>query len=156
MKSPAILGTSGRPIVEYGGDSAWLVRTKGDVVCSFQWLDVNDESGEDQAAMCFYPVVKKADGGAFAILQNCAHLYATRKGHATPHTMGAAFKYCMATGAHPDKATIFRVMDIILESLPDLQKMPSSKPIGWTRAQPIQGIEIAVKVDGKTFHEALI
>jgi len=156
MMQPSILGPSGNRMVEIGSQNSWLIRSKGDIVASFQWLDIGHESGEPQACMCLFPKHRTADTGTYALPQEDAWRFADNKGNPTPHLMGAAFKYCKATGKFPDKSTIHRVMDVILENLPDLINMPSSQPAELNQAKAIQGIEVSLKKDGKVIHEALV
>ena len=47
----SILGPRGTPMVELGGERAWRQRVIGDVVCSYQWLDLRsagDESADGE------------------------------------------------------------------------------------------------------------
>ncbi len=155
MSSP-ILGQSGRPIVEFGSANAWLVRTKGDIVCSFQWMDIGDESGIPQAVMALYPVNRRMNGGAYVLPQEQAYRFADNKGRPTQHLMGAAFKYCSVTETFPDKSTIHRVMDIVLDGLGDLLKMPSDQPQTLAPVKQIRGIEAELKVNGQTIKEVLL
>ena len=151
-----ILGPSGSKLVEFGSQKAWLLRQKGDVIASFQWMDIGHESGEPQACMCLFPANRTHETGAYVLPQEEAYRMATNKGNPTPHTMGAAFKYCSITGKFPDKSTVHRVMDVILENLPDLINMPNSQPLGLHAKKAIQGVEVSLKVNDKVAHEVLI
>lgn len=150
-----ILGQNGQRMVSFGGPECWKVTKQGDIAISFQWLDTGHESGEDQPCMCLYPVNRRMETGTYVIPQENAHHYADKRGNPTSLLMGAAFKATVQMGFYPDKSTVFRVIDIVIGYLPDLIRMPSA-PIRPERAAPVQGIELAVKVDGKTMHEALI
>lgn len=150
-----ILGSTGRPWVEFGGARAWRTYTKGDIVCSFQWVDVGDESGEPQPCMCLYPVVRKMDGHVYVIPQGNAFAYADSKGNPQPQLMGSAFKAAAMMGFHPDKSTVFRIMDVILECLPDLVKMPSSQPVDLNVKRRTLGVEVTAAINGRTLAEVL-
>ena len=96
------------------------------------------------------------NGGAYVLPQEQAWRFADNRGRPTQHLMGAAFKYCAATETFPDKSTIHRVMDIVLDGLPDLINMPSSQPSELDRKKTLQGIEVSLKIGDKTFHEAVV
>jgi hypothetical protein len=156
MNQSSILGPSGNRMVELGSQSSWLIRQKGDIVCTFQWLDIGDESGEPQPCMCLYPVNKRMESGAYVLPQSETYRFADTKGNPTPHLMGSAFKAATAMGFFPDKSTIHRIMDIVVDGISDLVKMPSYVPTEVTKKGPIQGIEVTLKAGDKVIHEALV
>jgi hypothetical protein len=143
-------------MVAIGGPEAWLTRTKGDIECIFQWVDTNHESKEPQPCMCLRPAVKRDGNGTYILPAEEAYRFATSKGKPTPDLMKAAFMYCKITDTHPDKSTIFRVMDIILDGLQDLIRMPTSQPQALFKPKALKGIELAIKKDGQTVHEAVV
>ena len=56
----------------------------------------------------------------------------------------------------PDRSTIHRIMDIVVEGLADLVNMPSAPPMEQAKKAPIQGIEVTLKAGDKVIHEALV
>jgi hypothetical protein len=156
-----ILGTSGRPMVELGGTNALKQFTKGDIVCSLQWLDLGNEDGPEPCAALF-PAVRRMDTGAFVVPQAKAFEYFTRDGHPTGQLMGAAFKAAIQMGFHPDKSTVHRVIDVLTDAAPDLVRMPSSLPASVQEAirkegeRNVMGIEATASVNGKVVVEKVI
>lgn len=155
--SGSILGPSGRPMVELGGERAWLQRVKGDIVCSFQWLQL-DELDPDAPipCMCLFPTVRRMETGAYVIPQRNAYAYATNRGGPTPALLASAFQAAQDLGFFPDKTTVTRVMDIVLEGLPDLIRMPSEQPHSLDVARRRLGIEASVTINGKTYREDVL
>lgn len=155
--SASILGPNGQRMVELGGERAWLQRTKGDIVCSFQWLQVDEVDREAPVAcMCLFPAMRHMDTAAYVIPQINAHAYANSAGGASPALMGLAFKAAGHMGFFPDKTTVHRIMDIVLEGIPDLIMMPSEQPGALNIARLMHGIEARATVNGKTFNETLL
>lgn len=141
-------------MVELGGERAWLQRVKGDIVCSFQWLDIGDD--EPQPCMVLFPASRHMDTAAYVIPQRNAYAYATSSGGATPDLMGCAFKAAQHMGMFPDKSTVSRIMDIVLDGLPDLVRMPSDQHADLAVKRQHHGIEATVKVNGRTVREDLL
>ena len=155
--SASILGPNGQRMVELGGERAWLTRTKGDIVCSFQWLHVDEVDREAPVAcMCLFPAVRHMDTAAYVVPQTNAWAYASSDGGPTPALAGLAFKAATHMGFFPDESTIFRIMDIVLEGMPDLVRMPSEQPGTLDIKRLVHGIEARATVNGKTFNETLL
>ena len=144
----SILGPNGSRLVEMGGERAWRVRTKGDIVVSFQWLDIGGE--EPEACMCLFPALRRMETGAYVIPQANAYAYATRDGGATEQHVGLAFKAAIHMGFFPDKSTIQRIMDAVVENIPDLIEMPSEQPGALNIKRAVMGIEATASVNGRT------
>ena len=141
-------------MIALGGDRAWLQRTKGDIAISFEWLDVGKK--EPSACLVLFPTILKLDGGAYAIPQENAYEYADAKGGPTPYLLVAAYNAATTMGFFPDQSTVFRIVDIIVENLPDLIRMPSEQPKQLDIERPVLGIEARAKVDGQTVHEEVL
>jgi len=155
--SASILGPNGQRMVELGGERAYLTRTKGDIVCSMQWIQIDEVDREaPSACMCLFPAMRHMDTAAYVIPQKNAHAYATRDGGQSPALMGLAFKAAVHMGFFPDKSTVHRIMDIVLENIPDLIRMPSEQPGSLNIARLVRGIEAKATVNGKTFNEELL
>ena len=151
----SILSARGANLISLGGERAWLQRTKGDLCISYEWLDTGKQDPE--ACMCLFPTTLKRDAGAYAIPQGSAHEYATSDGNPTSHLMTAALKALVTLGyLHTDKAAWQRIVDAILEGLPDLIRMPSDQPGQLDIKRAAIGIEARAKVAGQTIHEKVL
>ncbi len=155
-----ILGKSGRPMVELGGSYCWRQYVKGDLVVSFQWLDLREQGQGDgpEPVMTIFPKLRRVDTGAFVVPQAKAYEYLDSKGNPTPYLMGAAFKACLAMNSEPDRATIHRIMDCIYECMPDLIAMPMAVPaeIVARQVRKTIGLELTAKVNGRTVQESVL
>lgn len=150
----SILGPSGMPMVELAGERAWRVRTIGDIVCSFQWLDIGEE--EPAPCMALFPANRRMDVAAYVIPQRNAYAYADSNGNPTRELLGSAFKAAIHMGFHPDQTTVRRIIDVIVEGMPDLIEMPSEQPAALEVRKVLHGIEATAKVNGRTIHEELL
>lgn len=150
----SILGATGQNWVECGGDRAWEQRVKGDIVISYQWLHVGKK--EPQACMVLFPVVPKLDGGAYAIPQDNAYEYGDVTGGPTPYLLTAAMNAAVSMGFFADQSTVFRIVDVIVDGLPDLIRMPSDQPGQLNIQRQQYGIEATAKVNGSVIHQELI
>lgn len=155
--SASILGPNGQRMVELGGERAWLTRTKGDIVVSFQWIQVDEIDREAPVAcMCMFPAARHMDTAAYVIPQQNAHEYASNRGGQSPALVGLAFKAALHLGFFPDKSTVHRIMDICLENLPDLIRMPSEQPGALDIKRALLGIEASASVNGKTIVQEVL
>lgn len=150
----SILGPNGSPMVELAGDRAWMKRVIGDIVCSFQWLDIGQE--EPTACMCLFPAARHMDTAAYVIPQANAHVYATSKGEQSPALLGLAFKAAHHMGFFPDQSTVHRIMDIVLEGIPDLIRMPSAQPATLHIARARLGIEAQASINGRVVNQEIL
>lgn len=152
-----ILGTSGKPVIEFGGANAWRKFVKGDLVCSLQWTHVGGDEPEPVAAL--YSANRRMDSGAYVVPQANAHHYFTPQGHPTEHLMNAAFGAAEHLGYFPDRTTIFRIVDVLTDAAADLVKMPTSLPGSVAAAirkegeRNVMGIEATASVNGKVIAE---
>lgn len=111
--------------------------------------------------MCLYRANAKGgmggDNGAYVIPQEAAYAYADSRGNPTSHLITSSLKAAVQLGfSHMDKQAAMRIIDIIVGYLPDLVRMPSIPQRPQLKNPLVQGIEVALKVDGKTIHEALM
>lgn len=150
----SILSARGSRVVELGGEHSWLQRSKGDIVANYQWLDIGNR--EPEACLVLFPQTLKLEGGAYVIPQGNAHEFCTNKGDPTPHLLTAAYNAAVTMGFFPDQSTVFRIIDIIAEGLPDLVRMPSEQPRALDLKRQVVGIEASARVGGQTFHEEVI
>lgn len=130
--------------VMLGGEKAWKVYQKGDIVCSFQWVN-------GEPAMCLYPKNPSSlNPGAFVLPLESVFKYANSKtGAPTQHCIAQAAKAAEVMGFFVDRFTIHRIVDVIMDGLIDLIEMPP-EPTGLN-AQDTRSVgELIIKVDGKT------
>lgn len=154
-----ILGSTGLPMVQLGGDRAWRQFVKGDIVVSMQWLHRPDiDPDGPHPCMVLFPVSRRTDAGAYVIPQRNAFAFCDRAGNPTPHLMGTAFKAAITMGFHPnqDQSAVYRVIDAICECLGDLVSMPSTQPDALEVQAKRMGVELSASINGKTIAEEVI
>lgn len=162
MSAPTLLGPSARPMVALGGNNAWKQRTIQGVVSSFQWLDLSGYGSPFEsanAAMCLFNPRRNMDRGAYVIPQQNAFLFGTREGNPTPHLATSAFAAAQQLGFDMrDRSAVRKIMDIIIEGLPDLILMPSTPPNSTEVIvrDAVLGIEAVARVNGVKVHEELL
>lgn len=144
-------------MVELGGERAWLTRTIGEFVCSFQWLHRDDIDPEGpHPCMCIFRGSRARDVVPYVIPQRNAFAFADRDGNPTPHALGAAFKACVTMGTFPANDTVRKLVDIIVEGIPDLIKMPSDQPASLEVARMLMNIEATAKINGRTIAQEVL
>lgn len=156
----SILGPNGTPMVELGGDRAWRQRVIGDIVCSFQWIDLSEwgESGDGpEPCMVLFASSRRIDAGAYTIPQRNAYMYADGTGRPTEWLFRAAWAAAETLGfSRADKSAYTRILDVIVEAIPDLLAMPSEQPAALEVRKPLLGIEISATAAGKQLHAEVI
>ena len=153
-----LLGPRGTPMVELGGERAWRKYTKGDVVASLQWLDLQAQDPdfpEDGPipCLCLFHAFRRMDTGAHVIPQRYAYLYGANDGKPTPAFFNGVMNACETLGFdRNDKASQHRIMDIVLDAMPDLIRMPSTQPNPLEVKKHTLNIEASVKINGRMAH----
>jgi hypothetical protein len=158
--SATLLGPRGTPYVELGGERAWRQFTKGDIVVSLQWIDLQaqDPAFPEPGAipcMCIFHAFRRMETGAHIIPQRYAYIYGASEGKPTDHFYRAVVDACETVGFdRNDKAAQFRMMDAVLEAMPDLIRMPSDMPdaLGLKKLR-LGGVEATIKVNGRVAHQ---
>ena len=162
MSSISILGPRGTPMVELGGERAWRQRVIGDVVCSYQWLDLRaagDESAEDgpEPCMVLFPAYRRMEAGAYTIPMRNAYAYVDTKGNPTPQLLKTCALAAETLGFDMnDRASITRMIDIICEGIPDLIDMPSEQPSALEVQKYQMGIEVTARACGRELHTEVV
>jgi hypothetical protein len=146
----SLLHSSGKPMVMLGG-FVFEQLHKGDITYEFKWVD-------GEPVMLIYKCVLNKNTPAYMIEMKDAHLFALSDGHATRQLLE---KYChdaaKALGSEHDKATIFRLIDVILDGVPILLKMPPEPKEQEIANRPSSGNdELSIKIDGKTVIEVQV
>lgn len=158
----SILGPRGTPMVELGGERAWRQRVIGDVVCSYQWLDLRaagDQTadGEPEPCMVLFPAYRRMDAGAYTIPMRNAYAYVDNKGNPTPQLLKSAAAAAESLGFDlNDRASITRMVDIICEGMPDLVDMPLEQPAALEVHRHRLGIEVTARAMGRELHSEVI
>jgi hypothetical protein len=158
----SILGPRGTPMVELGGERAWRQRVIGDVVCSYQWIDLRaagDPKGEEwpEPCMVLFPAFRRMEAGAYTIPQRNAFAYVDRKGNPTPQLLKTCALAAETLGFDMnDRASIRRMIDIICEGIPDLIDMPSDQPSALEVQKHRMGIEVSARASGRELHTEVI
>lgn len=127
------------------GDNAWLKRINHGLVSSYQWFN-------GEPAMFLYPAGKER-GGAFVLPIDSAHQWVMSNGHPDlAHAIPVAMQAAKTMGLDTDKSTIRRIVDVIIDGIPDLLRMPPERP--KTLDEPGVAIgEASIKLDGEVIHE---
>ncbi|QNK66078.1 hypothetical protein [Variovorax sp. PAMC26660] len=162
MTDFSLLGPRGTPMVELGGERAWRQYTKGEIVCSLQWLDLQAQDPafpEDGPIPCMvlFHAFRRLNTAAHVIPQRYAYLYGAREGKPTFHFFRGVADACETLGFdRNDKAAQHRMMDLVVEAMPDLIRMPTDQPNALEVQRHRMGIEVTARAGGKTLHSEVI
>lgn len=162
MNTPSLLGPRGTPYVDLGGDRAWRQFTKGDMVASLQWLDLQAHDPEFPEegpipCMAIFHAFRRVDTGAHIIPQRYAYLYGAADGNPTPFFFGAVLNACETCGFDMnDRAARFRMKDLVMEAMRELILMPTAQPDELQVQAHRLGIEVTVRSGDKTMHTELL
>ena len=108
--------------------------------------------------MCLFPAFRRLETGAYTIPQRNAWAYADSKtGKPTEALFATAHKAAVTLGFDSnDKAAFFRILDLIVDGMPDLIDMPGQQPSALEVKKRIHGIEISATAAGKTLHSEVM
>ena len=131
-----------------GGERAWRKRRLGDLWVAYQWVN-----GEQ--AIILFPTTRPAyRAGAFVICLSAAHRYAGADGHPNlGYAIPQAYDAARVMGLSLERCTVRKIIDAIVEGLPDLVEMPP-EPI-WAKddkPMPVVG-ELSVRQGGRVVIE---
>lgn len=112
-----------------GGERAWKKRAKGDIGISYEWVN-------GEPAMILFPIHgNRRTSGAYAICLSAAFKYAKSNGYPDEAYCVEAGRTAAETmGFFPTKDRVFKIVDTILDGLPDLVEMPPEP--NWAAQQP--------------------
>lgn len=135
-------------MIAFGGENAWKVRVKGDVVVAYHWI--NHEPAmvlfKHRAGIAMNP-------GAFVLPLESAFKYADSKtGGPTIYAIQQAANAAHVMGFFPDKFIVTRIVDVIMDGMLDLIEMPPEHT-GLNKKQTQAIGEMSLKVDGQIVHE---
>lgn len=150
MRTTLLDPESGRKMVMLGGDF-YKQYKKGDLIVEFKWVD-------EEPVMILYKRTLGANSPAYMIEMKDAHQYALSNGEASKSLVcELGMQAANALGCHNDRATAFRIIDAIVNFLPDLIKMPPAPKEIILADAPSRGEdELTIKVDGKVIAEVLV
>lgn len=160
--SASLLGPRGTPFVELGGERSWRQYTKGDVVASLQWVDLqaidkNFPEAGPIPCMCLFHAFRRMETGAHVIPQRYAYLYGAAEGKPTDYFFNGVMNACETLGFdRNDKAAQHRVMDIVLDAMPELILMPSDQPAKLHVKKTPMNIDVSVNINGRVAHQESI
>lgn len=146
----SLLHASGKEMVMLGGD-VWDQRVTGDIVSEFKWVN-------GEAVMLIYKRVLGKNTQAFMIEMKDAHRFALSNGNATKELLSdLSHQAAKAVDSEFDKATIMRIIDVILDGIPDLLRMPPEPKVLEVANRPSSGHdELEIRVDGKIVMEVQV
>lgn len=136
-----------------GGDRAWRKYRKGDIGISYHWLD-------GDPAMFLFPATRQTGLGVvpFVIKLSVAHQYADSSGHPNLlNALPAAIDAARCLGMSSDPGTLHRIIDAIVDGIPDLVSMPPEPD--WAKPEsgnPTGDDVLSIKRDGEVVLEAAI
>lgn len=146
----SLLHATGKKMVMLGGD-VFDQRVTGDIVSEFKWVD-------GEPVMLIYKRVLGNNTPAYMIEMADAHLFALSSGAPSKALLGKlCHEAARAIGSEHDKATIFRLIDVIMDGLPDLLRMPPEPKEHEIANRPSSGNdEMSIKVNGQTVIEVVV
>lgn len=134
-----------------GGERAWRRFRKGDIAVALHWVN-------GEPAMVLFPAHMTESRVRrivpFVIPLSVGHEYVASDGH--PNLMRAlqgATEAAICLGMQPELSVVHRIIDAIVEAIPDLVAMPP-EPTALQQVDqgPAVG-ELSIKVDGQTVKE---
>lgn len=146
----SLVHASGKKMVQLGGD-VWDQRVTGDIISEFKWID-------GEPAMLIYKSVLGKNTQAYMIEMKDAHEFALSNGMASKRLLNElCFGAAKALNSEHDKATVHRLITVILDGLPDMLRMPPEPSELEKANRPSTGNdEISIKIDGKTIIETVV
>lgn len=104
-----------------GGPEAWKIRKQGDIVVAYHWVN-------GEPAMVLWPERKPLGCVPYCIGMSHAWKYATNRGYPTPYCVQQAIVAAKVMGMDAGRENCKHIVEIILDGLEDLIRMPDAKP----------------------------
>ncbi|MFN5350892.1 MAG: hypothetical protein ACK5A0_15395, partial [Polaromonas sp.] len=111
---------------------------------------------EDGPIPCLtlFHAFRRMNTGAHVIPQRYAYLYGATDGKPTKAFFNGVVNACETLGFdRNDKAAQHRVMDLVLDAMPDLILMPTTQPNALEVKKHTLNIQASVKINGRTAHQ---
>ena len=146
----SIVAPSGQKLVMLGGE-VYDQKKKGDMIYEFKWVD-------GEPVMLIYKRVLGHNTPAFMVEFADAYRYARSDGHATKELLQVlCHEAAKAIGVESDKASIFRLIDIMVEGVGILLMMPPEPKALEIANRPSSGNdELCIKINGQTVIETMV
>ena len=104
-----------------GGPDAWKIRKQRDIVVQYSWVN-------GEPAMLMWPKRKPLGCVPYCIGLSHAWKYAKNTGYPTPYCIRQAVIAAKVMGTDAGRETVKHIVEIILDGLEDLVKMPEERP----------------------------
>ena len=116
-----------------------LVRHHGEVMAIFTWIN-------GERAMVLVATRRPPGSPWYVIMEPAAYLYADDNGHPTHRLAESAAKAAEVLGLDQTTSAVHKIMNVIVDGLPDLVSMPSEPPREVAKAAIG---EVKLMADGK-------
>jgi hypothetical protein len=152
--SNPILGASGRPMFQVGGEHAARTHTHGDYIVSLEWLN---DGRESEPVMLIWSAHAGRDSGVFGICLSSIGKYADPSGSPTDECFFEAFEALGTLGRARLGIEVKKLVDTIMRFTPDLIMMPPA-PMEVRRRDAGQALVEVTRKDenGRTIAEDVI
>lgn len=134
-----------------GGEKAWRKYKKGDIAACYHWVN-------NEPAMILFPLNRAPSPMLipFVIPLSVAHQYVDSSGQPNlVNAMGAAIEAAGCMGMAPEMSTVHRIIDIIVDGIPDLVSMPPEPDWAEDLSKPLDG-ELSILRDGEKVVEVAV
>lgn len=128
-----------------GGPRAWKKRQHGNFLVAFHWVN-------GEGSMCIVNTAVK-NCPVFIIGMSMAHEYAdSRTGDPTAYAAHKCFEMCIPMGLNKGEA--HKLMQVIVEAIPDLLEMPPEPNWQDMKSRPVEDAVASLRQNGKVVMEA--
>jgi len=100
---------------------AHLVRHHGEIMAIFTWIN-------QERAMVLVASRRPPGSPWYCIMESAAYLYADESGNPTRRLIESAAKASEVLCLNQTTSSVRKIVDVIVDGLPDLVKMPSEPP----------------------------
>ena len=133
-----------------GGEKAWRKYKKGDIAVAYHWIN-------GEPAMVLFPGNRMHSPlvTPFVIPLSVGHQYVNSDGHPNMlNAFAAAVDAAKCLGMASEPSTLHRIIDAIVEGMPDLVCMPPEP--AWADPTPKVDGELTIKRDGEIVTEVAV
>lgn len=134
-----------------GGERAWRRFRKGDIAVALHWIN-------GEPALVLFPAhlteSRVRQVTPFVLPLHVAHEYVAADGQPRLlRALAGATEAALCLGMTPELSVVHRIIDAIVEAIPDLVAMPP-EPVTWRQAE--RGVpvgELTLQVAGERVHQ---
>lgn len=133
-----------------GGPRAYKKLTQRGIFVSYEWVN-------GEPAMILFPAHPGPRAGAYVICLSSAYKYAGSDGYPSPDSAALYLGIAEQLGGFISKQYLSDIKDVVLDSLPDLVKMPAEPD--WDADRLRRGDvlgETKLIIDGTTVSEGVL